>query len=225
MYLVLYKSIRNVFQFDYTWSIYSCWIARKRQNSFDQFHAVLIEKKFFNGICFTNTKFDNPFPCIDADFIHPEYSEEALENLMEIQANLVKKKIVKQCFVIFDDCLDDPGEFQSAALKRLSTQLRHYNIALIMSTQYCNLLPPRIRTNATAVFIFQNDCKSNLESLYESFGQRFDSYKEFKNYIIQNLSENYRFIYYDKNTTEKNLEDIFQVMLCPPKIPKFKIKN
>lgn len=184
-----------------------------------------LRKKLKYGIVFTNTFFDNnPFPFIPAKYIHPEYSEEALEELMNIQANSVAKGKVKEAFVIFDDCLDSNDQFKSNALKRLSTQLRHYHITLFMSTQYCNLLPPRIRTNAMGVFIFENDTKINLMSVYESFGQRFDSYGDFKDYVLKNLAQKYSFIYYNKSTTATKLEDVYEVMICPPKIPKFHIK-
>lgn len=191
-----------------------------------------LRKVFDYGIVFTNTKFDNPFPCFPEKYVFDYYSEEALENLMKIQGKMVlkekakplSKRKYKEAVVIFDDCLDDPGEFCSEALKKLSTQLRHYHITLILSTQYCNLLPPRIRTNAMIVMIYQSDTKANLESMYDSFGQRFDSYKEFKNYVIDNLEEKYRFIYYDKLTEEKEIDKVYQVMICPPKIPKFKLK-
>lgn len=182
-------------------------------------------KDYFEcGIVFTNTKFDEPFPSFPDKFIFDYYSEDALTNLMKKQENLVKKGITRPCVVIFDDCLDDPGEFSSEPLKKLATQLRHYNITLIMSTQYCNLLPPRIRSNAMIVIMYQSDTKANLESMYESFGQRFDTYREFKNYVIGNLEEKYRFIYYDKNSEEKDIGKIYQVMMCPKHIPKFKLK-
>src|SRR5687768_9029128 len=104
-----------------------------------------LRKKFDYGIIFTNTFFDSdPFPFIKPEYIHPEYDEEVLENLMNKQAKLIEKGIIKEAFVIMDDCLDDPGEFKSAALKKLSTQCRHYHITLIMSTQYCNALPSRM---------------------------------------------------------------------------------
>ncbi len=116
-----------------------------------------LRKKFAFGIVFTNTFFDdNPFDYLPIKYIHPSYDENSLEKLMNIQEKLVKKNKIKKSFVIFDDCLDDEGEFQSRALKRLSTQLRHYHITLIMSTQYTNLLPARMRTNAMIVIIFQS---------------------------------------------------------------------
>ena len=33
-----------------------------------------------------------------------------------------EKEIINEAFVIFDDCIDDPDQFKSKALKRLTTQ-------------------------------------------------------------------------------------------------------
>lgn len=184
-----------------------------------------LRKKFKYGLVFTNTFFDNdPFPYIPKKYIHPEYSEEALTKLMDIQADLVAKKKINECFVIFDDCINSNEQFKSDALIRLCTQLRHYHITLIMSTQYCNKLPGIMRTNCMGVFIFKSDARLNLEAIYHEYGQRFDTYNDFKEYVFKKLSEKYRFIYYNKFTEKTKLEDVYQVMICPPKIPKFKIE-
>ena len=139
-----------------------------------------------------------------------------------MQEKLVSKGKIREAFVIFDDCLDDPNEFTSPALKRLSTQLRHYHITVIFSTQYCNLLPTRMRANAMIVIIFQTDTKNSLEALFNSYGQKFDTYNDFKNYVMKNLGK-YKFIYYNKDNQEKKLSDVYKVMMAPEKIPKFKI--
>lgn len=174
---------------------------------------------FKYGLVFTNTFFDdNPFSYIPNEFIHPEYDEDVLNNLMDIQKKLISDGIINEAFVIFDDCLDDPNQFQSSALKRLTTQLRHYHITVIFSTQYANLLPPRMRTNAMAIIIFQTDTQVSLMALYNSYGQHFESFNHFRKFLMKNIG-NHKFVYYKKNCKNK-----YQVMLAPKNIPKFKIK-
>lgn len=182
-----------------------------------------LRKNFDYGLVFSNTFFDDdPFPYIeDKTLIHPEYNEEVLENLMKIQAKVGKRK---SAYVIFDDCIDDPEEFKSPVLKKLSTQLRHYNITIIFTTQYCNALPPRMRSNAMNIFMFHTDNKNSLEALYNSFGQAFESYNEFKKYIMDKTSVKYNFIYYNKMLNDNSLENNYKVYRCPAKIPSFKIK-
>lgn len=186
-----------------------------------------LQNKFELGIIFTNTFFDdNPFPFIKKKYIYPHYDETALINLMNIQKKCIENGIRNEAFCIFDDCLEKE-QFRSQALLDLCTQLRHYHITVIFSTQYCNALPPRIRTNAMSVFIFDSDTRVNLESIYDSYAQRFDSYTLFKNYVFDNLKEKYNFIYYDKTKErerDEKMEDIYEIMRCPRDIPDFKIK-
>lgn len=178
-----------------------------------------LRNTFKYGLVFTNTFFDdNPFDYIPSEYIHPEYDEDVLNNLMDIQKKLIEKDVINEAFVIFDDCMDDPNQFQSSALKRLTTQLRHYHITVIFSTQYANHLPPRMRTNAMAIIIFKTDTEVSLRALYQSYGQHFESFHSFKKFLMKNIG-NHKFVYYKKNSKNK-----YQVMLAPKNIPKFKIK-
>lgn len=153
--------------------------------------------------------------------MHPEYNPDVVTKLMEIQS----KNQAKNAFCVFDDCID-AAQFKCPKLKQLCTQLRHYRITVIFATQYANLLPSWMRTNAMGVVIFRTDSESNLMALRKEYGQLFDSFNEFKNYIIKNLG-NYRFVYYDKRHVNENVEDTYKIMVAPEKIPKFhfKIKN
>lgn len=181
-----------------------------------------LRKKFSYGLVFTNTFFDDDaYDFIPSKYVHPEYDEVALQKLMDIQAKLVDEGIEKNAFVIFDDCLDDPNEFKSLVLKRLTTQLRHYRITVIFSTQYCNSLPSRMRTNAMSCFMFQTDTEVSLKALFNSYGQKFDSFNDFRKFLMKNTGD-FKFIYYNKLETGK-ITDSYQVMKCPDIIPKFKL--
>ncbi len=181
-----------------------------------------LRKRFAYGLVFTNTFFDgDAFDYIPKKYVHPQYDEEVLEKLMDIQQKLVEQDKIKEAFVIFDDCMDDPDEFKSSVLKRLTTQLRHYHITVIFSTQYVNQLPARMRTNAMAIIIFQTDTEISLKALYQSYGQKFDSFQDFKTYLMDNIG-NYNFVYYKKN--ELNPKKLYTVMKAPKNIPTFKIK-
>jgi len=179
--------------------------------------------KFAYGICFTNTYFeDDSFDYIPKKFIHPEYSEEKLDNLMNIQKNLIKKGIIKEAFVIFDDSVSK-DQFNSESLKNLCTQLRHYHITVIFATQYANIVPTWMRTNAMGVVIFKSDSECNLRALFQSYGQGFGKFDNFRNYIADNLG-NYKFIYYNKKNSGATIDEKYPVMIAPKNIPKFHLK-
>jgi hypothetical protein len=156
-----------------------------------------LRKKFDFGIVFTNTFFDDDsFTYIKSDYVHPEYDEDVLQKLMDVQIANKENEITKQAFCIFDDCLDDPKQVTSSVLKRLTTQLRHYNITVIMSTQYPQSLPSRMRANAMSV-LFNSNNHNALKCLYESFGQAFPKFDDFKQYLFTNTID-HQFIYYNK---------------------------
>ena len=118
-------------------------------------------------------------------YIHPEYDEQKLKALMNLQASIPEKKM-PCAFVIFDDCLNSPKQWNSKPLISLCTQLRHYKVFVIMSTQWCNLIHPTIRSNCFGSFIFFIDGKNQLKSLFENYGQCFNSFNDFKKYMFAN---------------------------------------
>lgn len=181
-------------------------------------------KKFDYGICFTNTFFeDDSFDYIKRKYIHPRYNPDVMKGLMNIQADLIgQKKRGKQAFVIFDDCLD-AKQFSDNNFQEICMQCRHYDITVIFAVQYCNIIPPFMRANAMSVVIFRTDSQANLKALYESYGQAFNNYNEFKNYLMQKLG-NYKFIYYDKRHVSENIDETYRIMVAPSKIPKFILK-
>jgi hypothetical protein len=51
----------------------------------------------------------------------------------------------------------------------------------------------------------------------------FDSYTDFKKYLLENTG-NHNFVYYDARNGATTLDERYKVMKCPEKIPKFKIQ-
>lgn len=177
-------------------------------------------KKFDYAVVFCNTSFaTDSFKYIDPKFVHSEYKEEVLISVMDLQADLAKQNVKKNALIIFDDCLDD-GQFKSNPFKRLCSQLRHYNITCIISTQYPNAVPPRFRANAFQVAIFQMGTEVALKALFASYGQLFESFKDFKSFVMKNTG-NYNFILFDSKCVSPKIEDKYKVYKCPAKIPNF----
>jgi hypothetical protein len=51
----------------------------------------------------------------------------------------------------------------------------------------------------------------------------FDSYVDFKKYLLENTGD-HQFVWYDARNGSATIEGRYSVMKCPEKIPKFKIK-
>jgi hypothetical protein len=185
--------------------------------------------KFSYGLVFTNTSFsDDSFDYVPQQFVHPEYNEEALVKLMDIQEDLALRKKegeieeIPNAYLIFDDCLFD-GQFKSKPFKRLMTQLRHYHIFCIISAQYPNAIPSMFRANAFQVAMFSTAQERALKALYENYGQLFKNYRQFKDFLLDNTG-NYQFIFYEARGTSTKVADRYRVMKAPATIRKFMLK-
>jgi Cdc6-like AAA superfamily ATPase len=171
--------------------------------------------KFSYGICYSNTAFDGGFEYIPSKFVYSEYDETSLVKLMNLQAGLVQQGITKEAFVVFDDVID-VKTFNSPALRRLTTQLRHYRITCILSTQYPNALPPIFRSNSMNVALFRTDSRIALKALWEAYGQKYTE-REFKDYLLSQTKD-YAFLFVDKK------KDTWETMKCPETIKPFKLR-
>ncbi len=177
---------------------------------------MLSDNKFDYGIVFSNTSWENSaWNFLPGEYVYEEYNEKVLENLVKLQKKNLANDINTFAFVIFDDALDDKHQFTSVVLKKLSVQLRHYNISLIISSQYPHLIPPRIRANTMyAIFFDIGSGVRELEALYNAYGQRFKNYADFKEFYYKNIDD-HKFIMYDKDI------DKYCTYRCPEKIPEF----
>jgi tRNA uridine 5-carbamoylmethylation protein Kti12 len=179
------------------------------------------KKKFDFGIVLTKTSFDDGYTYIPKDFIHPDYDENVIQSLMKIQKKLIKDDIHKNVFLIIDDCLTK--EFNTEIFQDLITQSRHYNITIIICTQYIYKVNPTIRECANYAIIFRQSTGRSLEALYESFGQHFEKLDTFSRYITDNTYD-HQFIFVDINSQSDNINEIYKVYKVQEVIPKFKVK-
>ena len=92
---------------------------------------------FKYGLCITNTSFNGQYSqFIPDEFIHSTLDLSLIDNLMNIQKTQIEANgSAPRAFLILDDCLSVKA-FTSQTFLSLSTQFRHYNISIIVATQY-----------------------------------------------------------------------------------------
>jgi hypothetical protein len=172
------------------------------------------------GVAFSKTIHDpHNLYYIPMKYKYPHYDEQVLRNLMDIQSNIPKEKR-PNAFVLFDDCISDRKQWNSPVLLDAITQCRHYHLWIVISTQAINKVPNPIREGAFQVAIFYTDTKRSLEAAYESYGQDFENFASFKNFLQQHTGD-YRFLFKNKC---KNSDNAWKVYRCPPHIPHFVLK-
>ena len=182
-------------------------------------------KKFDWGLVFCNTDFSglSGFDYIDKRFVHPKYNEAALVNLKNIQKKAIEAGKSPSAFVIFDDCLFG-DQWKSIEFQSLMTQLRHYRVTVIISTQYPNRIPPMFREQAWQAIMFRPKVARAINAQFESFGSDFDSVNDFKKFIIEHTTIKYQFVFFDATSDGDTIAERYQVLKSPANIPKFTIK-
>jgi hypothetical protein len=181
------------------------------------------QEKFDWGLVFSNTGFAaENFDYVDKRFVHAKYDEYALSNLKSIHEQLVEQGKKPSGFVIFDDCLFDE-QWKSKEFRALMTQLRHYKITCIISCQYPHSIEPLFRSQVFQVAMFFMTGERALMALYKSYGQMFDSYNDFKKYLLGNTG-NHQFIWFNARNGATSIDGRYQIMKCPETIPDFQLK-
>ena len=137
-------------------------------------YLVECEKHKFSKIyCICPTEKINNFysDIVDDECIFDNYNEKWVEKLIEKMSDVNANKPIKErknVLLILDDIVSDHNFHQSPTLKKLFIRGRHINIAIIVSFQYINLLPPTIRTNLDYLFIGQMN-KQSIDLLCSEF--------------------------------------------------------
>ena len=96
--------------------------------------------------------------------------------------------------IVFDDVVTQISKNMRVMLKLLYNR-RHVGkgISVIMSSQKYNKIPLEIRTVATGLFFFETKNKSEIESLYEEYGNMKKA--DFLKLLAYVFDKKYNFLY------------------------------
>ena len=137
-------------------------------------HLVNAEKhKFARVFVICTTEKINRFysDIVNDECIYDTYEEKFVDKLInkmtEINANKPNKER-KNVLLILDDVVSDHNFHQSPTLKKLFVRGRHINIAIILTFQYLNLIPPVARNNLDTLFVGQMN-KQSIDLLTNEF--------------------------------------------------------
>lgn len=121
---------------------------------------------FDNHLVISNTsKYTGEYSFIPSKYIHSEYQDQLIENLMNIQKRNPKFRTA----LILDDCLGSVN-FNSNTIIRLFTQYRHLNITIFLTTQYICKISTTIRECCNYIFIFKQTIKRSINNIFENYG-------------------------------------------------------
>tara|TARA_B110000858_G_C17674063_1_gene413296 strand:- start:104 stop:892 length:789 start_codon:yes stop_codon:yes gene_type:complete len=144
-------------------------------------------------------------------FIHGEYKEEIISNMLKRQKMAIEKMksnntVDPRAFLILDDCLYDNTWIKSTDVRSLFMNGRHYKILFILTMQYALGIPPNLRTNIDYVFILRENYVSNRKRLYEHYAGMFPSFEMFCQ-VMDQCTENYECLVINNNAKSNKLVD------------------
>jgi hypothetical protein len=179
------------------------------------------KKKFDVALVFSNTGFvDGNFDYVDRRFVHHEYSEDILRNFKDIFQKQIEAGKHPSGLIVFDDCISGK-QWRSPELVSLVTQVRHYGVTVLLSTQYPKAIPPLFHTNSFKTFMFFLGSKSAIQALYEYYGQLIGSFEEWKAFYTNATTPKYHCLVYDARNGSQERASRYQVVMAPKDIPRF----
>jgi hypothetical protein len=99
------------------------------------------------------------------------------------------EKSKEKMLIVFDDCFFSNTDI-TKCIRDIIYNGRHYNISIILSTQYPLALSPRLRTNLDYVFLFADNCTPTKKILHDHYAGMFPTFEKFKD-TLSKVTTNY----------------------------------
>jgi energy-coupling factor transporter ATP-binding protein EcfA2 len=157
------------------------------------------------GVVFSGTDEATSFfsSFVPDSFIYPEFDSRVVENIIENQRKIAKSgKTPPNLFIILDDVAYDDRIFKLKCIRQLAMNGRHYNICVLMTTQYVMVIPPSIRCNLDFIFCLRETILQNRERLWKQFFGVVPTFQMFCQ-VMDATTANYEALICD-NTTQSN---------------------
>lgn len=159
---------------------------------------------------------DSSYDFIPSEFQYNKYSDYKIRNIMRLQKQRKEENKPNRCLLILDDIIGSINK-NNKTLHKLITLHRHYNISIIISSQYMKGVDPVLR-----------DCFNYLIIFKPSNYQYLNDYKTSWFYDVNNLSEHfskycnkqYRACFVNLDKSEKDR----YISIKAPNIRPFKLK-
>jgi hypothetical protein len=183
-------------------------------------HLVESEKHKFSKIfviCPTEkiNRFYSDIVCEECifDSYDEKWVDKLISKMTEINSNKSNKER-KNILLILDDVVSDHNFHQSPTLKKLFIRGRHINIAIIITFQYLNLIPPVARNNMDFIFCGQMN-KQSVDLLMSEFISGDIEKNEFIK-MYNRCTRDYNFLVINNNSVkDDDLNSIYGCIKTP----------
>jgi hypothetical protein len=172
------------------------------------------------GTVISGTEMGNRFyeKLVPKIFIHHEYSNGIIQNVLIRQKQIVNKRneqmskyngktnIDARAFVIMDDCLYDDKWAREKLMRLMFMNGRHWKLLLIISLQYPLGVPPILRTNIDYVFILRENIRGIREKIWRNYASMFHTLDSFCE-VMDQTTQNYECLVIHNGSKSNNLSD------------------
>ena len=157
---------------------------------------------------------------VDEECIFDSYDEKWVNKLIDKMTEINSNKPAKErknILLILDDLVSDTNFHQSPSFKKIIIRGRHINIAIILTFQYLNLIPPTARSNLDTLFVGQMN-KQSVDLLMSEFISGDISKEEFIK-MFNRCTRDYNFLVINNNSVKD--DDLNSIYGCV-KVPNIK---
>jgi len=171
------------------------------------------KKKIKNILVISETGlFNEDYKWIDKAKITPNFNNDLINAIFERQKKLIEydKKGDNELLIILDDVvnMEDSGRNNIKLLARLFTLSRHFQISIILNTQYIksDIYPPIMRDNTDICIVFLQNNKDNKKLVKDTWLSTDDTNNGI--ILLDTIpNENHRALVIDITKTINNYEE------------------
>ena len=161
--------------------------------------------------------------CMPNSCIHPNAGANTLQNVIEHQRKVGRKKMKQEnILLVLDDMMYDKKIMKSVEMRDIFMNGRHLKITLINAMQYCMDMGPDLRTQIDYVFALRENIISNLTRLWKYFFGMFTSYSDFEK-TFKALTEDNGAIVIDNTVKSNQIKDCIFWYKASIDIPPYKL--
>ena len=125
------------------------------------------------------------------------------------------KFLANRMLIIFDDLVGSSlfSQRKKDPFKILNTTHRHYSASMLLVTQAYKEIPKTVRTNFSALIIFEIPNEKELDVIYEEnpVGLKRDDWMKFYNYATEGAHD-FMFINYQKPKNQRIMKNFTHIL-------------
>jgi hypothetical protein len=173
--------------------------------------------RFSYGLVFSASAFNSDYSFMSEEYVHGMWDKAVLKRFIEGQKVQIQRYgAAKPAFLVLDDMVGSI-KWNSDFMRSFITRFRHYNLTVVIASQYIYAIPPIIRECVTYAIIFKQMNKRSIDALKDTFFVEQDSFNACRDFIAKH-TVGYNFLLIRPG---EELKHKYTVACAPAVIPDF----